>query len=81
MGPFHWQSVGTFIVYATRNVLGDKLLFVLIVADDLKLEHRPADAQAVTSAVTAVLHAIGLVAAGEKWVLFLLRPPDLVGES
>ena len=70
LGPFLWQAVGACIVYSLRSSLGDKLWFMIIVADDLKVEHRPQDTQLVATTISDILHKLGLSAAGAKWYLF-----------
>eukprot|EP00663_Eupelagonemidae_sp_cell21sb_P008117 gene8117-biopygen3350 len=76
LGPQHWQIVGCILVCCIHKELGSRLWSALFVADDIKLEHAPADAQCVATAIVGVLTVLCLIAAGEKWGLYYLRPPD-----
>eukprot|EP00663_Eupelagonemidae_sp_cell21sb_P000732 gene732-694_t len=69
LGPQHWQVLACIFVCCLRNELRERLRSILLVADDIKLEHAPSDAQAVATATVMVLALLNLVAAGHKWEL------------
>eukprot|EP00663_Eupelagonemidae_sp_cell21sb_P007178 gene7178-4684_t len=75
-GPFHWQVIGCLLARCLLNQLDKMILSLLIVADDIKIEHTPADAQKIAEVTVYVLYILGLIAAGDKWELYYLRPPN-----